>query len=245
MSCKAASRSGRRRRCRVFLLTHRQAGRTRFAGLELHEQVDHVIQSSGLIEHFKKEKGERGEGRVENLLELVSAARGFSPGGARPTPAARILSRPRRAGVGRGPGRSLRRLRANDDPAFGQGSGVPRGVSRRHGRRLVSAPALGCRSRGARGGTPALLRRRDARHAAALTSPMPSSAGCTAWTNYGTALALHQRVAGRAGRGNPAAPAGVATGLRQTRRASKRLPRLRHAAWAAGSGTRNSATAWC
>jgi DNA helicase-2/ATP-dependent DNA helicase PcrA len=49
------------------------------AGLELHEQVDHVIQMSGLIEHFKKEKGERGEGRIENLLELVSAARGFSP----------------------------------------------------------------------------------------------------------------------------------------------------------------------
>jgi DNA helicase-2/ATP-dependent DNA helicase PcrA len=49
------------------------------SGLELHEQVDHVIQSSGLIEHFKKEKGERGEGRIENLLELVSAARGFSP----------------------------------------------------------------------------------------------------------------------------------------------------------------------
>jgi DNA helicase-2/ATP-dependent DNA helicase PcrA len=48
-------------------------------GLELHEQVDHAIQMSGLIEHFKKEKGERGEGRIENLLELVSAARGFSP----------------------------------------------------------------------------------------------------------------------------------------------------------------------
>src|ERR1700726_605903 len=48
-------------------------------GLQLHEQVDHVIQMSGLIEHFKKEKGERGEGRIENLLELVSAARGFSP----------------------------------------------------------------------------------------------------------------------------------------------------------------------
>ncbi|MGA2397171.1 MAG: DNA helicase II [Steroidobacteraceae bacterium] len=50
-------------------------------GLELHEQVDHVVQSSGLIEHYKKEKGERGEARVENLLELVSAARGFSPEG--------------------------------------------------------------------------------------------------------------------------------------------------------------------
>jgi DNA helicase-2/ATP-dependent DNA helicase PcrA len=55
-------------------------------GLALHEQVDHVIQMSGLIEHFKKERGERGEGRIENLLELVSAARGFTaeeaPGGA-------------------------------------------------------------------------------------------------------------------------------------------------------------------
>jgi DNA helicase-2/ATP-dependent DNA helicase PcrA len=48
-------------------------------GLELQNQVDHVIQMSGLVEHFKKEKGERGEGRIENLLELVSAAQGFSP----------------------------------------------------------------------------------------------------------------------------------------------------------------------
>lgn len=50
-------------------------------GLELHEQVDHVIQVSGLVEHFQKERGERGEARVENLLELVSAARGFTPEG--------------------------------------------------------------------------------------------------------------------------------------------------------------------
>ncbi|RLA27325.1 MAG: DNA helicase II [Gammaproteobacteria bacterium] len=48
-------------------------------GLDLQEQVDHVIHASGLIEFFKKEKGERGETRVENLEELVSAARGFSP----------------------------------------------------------------------------------------------------------------------------------------------------------------------
>jgi DNA helicase-2/ATP-dependent DNA helicase PcrA len=47
--------------------------------LDLQEQVDHVIHASGLIEFFKKEKGERGETRIENLEELVSAARGFSP----------------------------------------------------------------------------------------------------------------------------------------------------------------------
>jgi DNA helicase-2/ATP-dependent DNA helicase PcrA len=49
------------------------------AGLDLQEQVDHVIHASGLIEFFKKDKGEKGETRVENLLELVSAARSFEP----------------------------------------------------------------------------------------------------------------------------------------------------------------------
>jgi DNA helicase-2/ATP-dependent DNA helicase PcrA len=47
------------------------------AELDLHEKVDHVIHTSGLIEFFKKEKGERGETRIENLEELVSAAKGF------------------------------------------------------------------------------------------------------------------------------------------------------------------------
>jgi DNA helicase-2/ATP-dependent DNA helicase PcrA len=48
------------------------------SGLDLQEQVDHVIHGSGLIEFFQKEKGERGETRVENLEELVSAAKSFS-----------------------------------------------------------------------------------------------------------------------------------------------------------------------
>ncbi len=46
-------------------------------GLPLAEQVEHVIQHSGLMEFFGKEKGEKAEARVENLEELVSAARGF------------------------------------------------------------------------------------------------------------------------------------------------------------------------
>jgi DNA helicase-2/ATP-dependent DNA helicase PcrA len=50
-------------------------------GMLLHEQVDHVINNSGLIEHFRKEKADRGEARLENLEELVSAARGFEPEG--------------------------------------------------------------------------------------------------------------------------------------------------------------------
>ena len=63
-----------------FLKLVEQLGRD-IAGLELHEQVDHVINNSGLVEHHKKEKADRGEARVENLNELVSAARGFEPDG--------------------------------------------------------------------------------------------------------------------------------------------------------------------
>ncbi|MDE1888213.1 MAG: DNA helicase II [Gammaproteobacteria bacterium] len=48
-------------------------------GLDLHEQVDHVIHTGKLVEHYQAEKGERGEARVENLQELVSAARSFRP----------------------------------------------------------------------------------------------------------------------------------------------------------------------
>jgi DNA helicase-2/ATP-dependent DNA helicase PcrA len=58
-------------------LIERLAGETR--SLALHEQVDQVLKASGLIEHYRREKAERGEARVENLDELVSAARGFTP----------------------------------------------------------------------------------------------------------------------------------------------------------------------
>jgi len=47
--------------------------------LDLADRIDHVIRESGLIDFFKKEKGEKGETRVENLLELISAGRSFEP----------------------------------------------------------------------------------------------------------------------------------------------------------------------
>ncbi len=61
-----------------FLALIERLGRE-IGGLALHEQVDHVISQSGLIEHHRKNKAERGEARVENLEELVSAARGYEP----------------------------------------------------------------------------------------------------------------------------------------------------------------------
>ncbi len=50
-----------------------QAGKN----LNLGELSDHVITMSGLVEHHGKEKGEKGQARVENLEELVSACRQF------------------------------------------------------------------------------------------------------------------------------------------------------------------------
>ncbi len=47
-------------------------------GLVLAELIDHVLQASGLLAHYQKEKGsEQAQSRVENLEELVSAARNF------------------------------------------------------------------------------------------------------------------------------------------------------------------------
>ncbi len=43
----------------------------------LFEQIEIMLDLSKLIEHFKKEKGEKGQARVENLQELVTAARGY------------------------------------------------------------------------------------------------------------------------------------------------------------------------
>ena len=45
--------------------------------MPLFAQTDFVIKHSGLYEMYKQEKGEKGEVRIENLEELVSAAREF------------------------------------------------------------------------------------------------------------------------------------------------------------------------
>ncbi len=47
------------------------------AGQELHRGVEDVIRLSGLLDFHGREKGEVGQARVENLQELVNAARQF------------------------------------------------------------------------------------------------------------------------------------------------------------------------
>jgi DNA helicase-2/ATP-dependent DNA helicase PcrA len=45
--------------------------------LTLEDLVDRTVDACGLIDYHKKEKGEKGQARVENLEELVSAAKQF------------------------------------------------------------------------------------------------------------------------------------------------------------------------
>lgn len=49
--------------------------------LDLHKQVEYMLYASGLIEHYRKEKGEKGLTRLENLEELVNAAYQFKQEG--------------------------------------------------------------------------------------------------------------------------------------------------------------------
>ena len=46
-------------------------------GMDLYEQMEHTLHHSTLLEHYKKERGEKGQARVENLEELVNAAKYF------------------------------------------------------------------------------------------------------------------------------------------------------------------------
>lgn len=54
-----------------------QETRSQIADQDLFQQIEIMLDLSQLIEHFKKEKGEKGQARVENLHELVTAARGY------------------------------------------------------------------------------------------------------------------------------------------------------------------------
>jgi len=47
--------------------------------LPLDEFTEHAIEVSGLLDYHRAEKGERGQARVENLQELVTATRLFEP----------------------------------------------------------------------------------------------------------------------------------------------------------------------
>ncbi|MFT5574034.1 MAG: DNA helicase-2/ATP-dependent DNA helicase PcrA [Cryomorphaceae bacterium] len=51
--------------------------RSQITDQDLFQQIEIMLDLTKLIEHFQKEKGEKGQARVENLQELITAARGF------------------------------------------------------------------------------------------------------------------------------------------------------------------------
>ncbi len=73
----AAELPGRAREALLGFLQLIERLTSETAGLALGETVEHMLGGSGLIEHYKKEKGEKAESRVENLEELINAARGY------------------------------------------------------------------------------------------------------------------------------------------------------------------------
>ncbi len=61
-----------------FFVTRIEEMKSAIENLTLHEQIEHAIHESGLIEHYKKEKGERGLTRLENLDQLISDGKSFN-----------------------------------------------------------------------------------------------------------------------------------------------------------------------
>ncbi|MCG2633546.1 MAG: DNA helicase II [Gammaproteobacteria bacterium] len=72
-----ADLSGRARNALTTFLTLLEELKERSAGATLEEKIEQVLRASRLIEHFAAERSDKAEARVENLQELVSAARGF------------------------------------------------------------------------------------------------------------------------------------------------------------------------
>jgi DNA helicase-2/ATP-dependent DNA helicase PcrA len=46
---------------------------------DLEAIAEHTVHASGLIDHFSRDRSEKGQARVENLEELITAARTFTP----------------------------------------------------------------------------------------------------------------------------------------------------------------------
>ena len=195
-------------------------------GLPLHEQVDHVIQASGLAGPLPEGKGGQGrsaarEPRGTRQRRAWFRARGRRHDAADGVPVARG------ARVGRRPGRGVGRLRADDDAALGQGARVPRRVPLRPGGRAVPAPAVGDGRARARGGAPALLRRLHARDAPALPDLCRAAAHARHRQLRGP-VPVHRGDPRGAGRGGPAQGAGVPSGVRRrTPGRSAATPRCR------------------
>ncbi len=165
--------------------------------------IGKVLDRTGYLQALRDERTEEAEGRIENLLELVSAAREY-----RVARAGRDARRLRRSpvaalGGGRVGGRG-RRAGHPDDDARGEGARVPRRGDCRPGGGLVPALAVGRRRGGTGGGAAPLLRRHDARAAEADSHRGVAPAVVRRLPRLG-ALAVHRRSPRRTGGAHRAA----------------------------------------
>ncbi len=97
------------------------------------ELLESILQRSGYVAELEAEHSIEAEGRIENLAELVGAARDFE--------SVDTVPRADQPGGRHRPARRRRLVGGADDPALGQGAGVPGGVPDRHGGRRLPPPA--------------------------------------------------------------------------------------------------------
>ena len=227
--------------------------------LPLHSMAQLVIEESGLLAYHRDEKGEKAQARVENLEELVSAARAFdnyseedddiqSPLAAFLDHASleageqqagdhedsvQLMTLHSAAGV---PGRHGRRpVPAQDEPGGIRppGRGTPPGLRRHHPRHAAAGDHL-------RRNTPA-VRQRDLQQGLALRPRDSASAGAgSAAEQHGDALVQrqeHERLAAvrrRRRAGNTVQPRPARAPFAVRRRHHPQLRRLRRPGTGAG-----------
>ncbi len=179
--------------------------------------IGKMLDRSGYLQDLRDERSEDAEARVENLAELVSAAREYREPRARTF--ARRIRRPALAAVGCRRGAGLARCsRLADDLAQRQRPRIPNRCPGRARRRPVPALAVDRRRGGARGGAPALLRGHDSRARAPGADGRRSPASLRR-VSVERPFPIHRRGAGRAARPDAS--------LVRVSRPSGKLPSLR------------------
>ncbi len=123
--------------------------------------IGKVLDQSGYVQDLREDRSEEAEGRIENLSELVSAAREYESRDPEPSLAALRRSTVTALGRGRIGGRR-RRAHSAHDAAQRQGPRVSGRVHHRARGGAVPPLALERQRRRARGGAAAVLRRHDA-----------------------------------------------------------------------------------
>ena len=204
-----------------------------------------MISGSGLIEHYQKDKADRGEARVENLDELVSAARGFTPE-ANDLPPLRVFLAHAVLESGEGQGEAWEDCVQMMTLHTAKGLEFPLVFLCGMEDGPVSAPALAQRSGRARGGAAAVLRRHDARHAAAVfhlcrAAPPARRGQLQAPSRFIQEVppAMIEEVRPRVAGGAPASP------WRRFRAERPADESPAACAWARACATASSARAWC